>query len=211
LIENMVYKNFLLRLIFSLIFIFVYFICLTININYIFFLIFIIYALIIFEIFYYFKNYKLIPIIYVLISCIFFFNINFDNENFTIFNLFILIVITFDIFSYISGKFFGKKKLTQISPNKTFEGLLGGITTSLFFSLYVAFFFNLKLNFKLILFTVMIIIFAFIGDIIESYFKRKNNLKNSSNLIPGHGGVFDRFDSFLFSIIFYTVYTNYYL
>ncbi len=57
----------------------------------------------------------------------------------------------------------------------------------------------------------MIIISAFIGDIIESFFKRKNNLKNSSNLIPGHGGVFDRFDSFLFSIIFYTVYINSYL
>ena len=207
----MVYKNFFLRLIFSLIFIFVYLICSIINLNYIFYLILIIYTLIVFEICYYFKSYKLIPLIYVLISFIFFFNINFNKEYFTNFNLFILTVITFDVFSYISGKFFGKKKLTKISPNKTIEGLLGGIITSLFFSLYFAFILNLQLNFNLIFFIVMIIISAFIGDIIESFFKRKNNLKNSSNLIPGHGGVFDRFDSFLFSIIFYTVYINSYL
>ena len=46
---------------------------------------------------------------------------------------------------------------------------------------------------------------AFVGDIIESYFKRKNLIKNSSELIPGHGGIFDRFDSFLFSIIIYSI------
>ena len=54
----------------------------------------------------------------------------------------------------------------------------------------------------------MIIIAAFLGDLLESFFKRKNNLKDSSELIPGHGGVFDRFDSFLFSIIFYSITLN---
>ena len=54
----------------------------------------------------------------------------------------------------------------------------------------------------------MIILTAFIGDLIESFFKRKSNIKNSSEFIPGHGGVFDRFDSFVFSIIFYSVFKD---
>ena len=70
---------------------------------------------------------------------------------------------------------------------------------------------QIKIDLGLILFIFLIIITSFSGDIIESYFKRKNKLKNSSKLIPGHGGVFDRFDSFLFSIIFYTVSHNYFI
>ena len=63
-----------------------------------------------------------------------------------------------------------------------------------------------KLYYLILIFFIFIIIFsAFTGDIIESFYKRKNNLKNSSELIPGHGGFFDRFDSFLFSIIFYSI------
>ena len=65
------------------------------------------------------------------------------------------------------------------------------------------------INFSLIIFICLIILTAFIGDIIESIFKRINNLKNSSELIPGHGGLFDRFDSFLFSIIFYSISINF--
>tara|TARA_Y100000768_G_C23963505_1_gene676679 strand:+ start:918 stop:1328 length:411 start_codon:yes stop_codon:yes gene_type:complete len=131
--------------------------------------------------------------------------IDFRKEIFLNFNLFILTVITFDIFSYIVGKSFGKNKLTKISPNKTIEGLLGGIFISLFCSLLFSYIFEININTKLVIFILLNISFAFVGDIIESYFKRKNNLKNSSELIPGHGGVFDRFDSFLFSIIFYSI------
>ena len=68
--------------------------------------------------------------------------------------------------------------------------------------------YNIEISLNLYFFIILIIIFSFIGDIIESYFKRKNNLKNSSNFIPGHGGVFDRFDSFLFSIIIYSISVN---
>ena len=61
------------------------------------------------------------------------------------------------------------------------------------------------INIELMIFIFIIIISAFIGDLIESFFKRKSNLKNSSEFIPGHGGVFDRFDSFIFSIIIYSI------
>ena len=201
----MAYSNFILRLLFSSIFIIIYFFIAYINFKYVFFLILLIYLLIFIEIYLYFKIFKLLPLLYIIISFIFFITIDFRKEIFLNFNLFILTVITFDIFSYIIGKSFGKNKLTKISPNKTIEGLFGGILISLFCSLLFSFIFEILINIELIIFILLNITFAFVGDIVESYFKRKNNLKNSSELIPGHGGVFDRFDSFLFSIIFYSI------
>tara|TARA_A100001037_G_C14889609_1_gene517773 strand:- start:4 stop:627 length:624 start_codon:yes stop_codon:yes gene_type:complete len=207
----MVYKNFLLRLFFSFIFLLIYIILSFINFNYIYFLIILIYFFVFFEIFIYFKKYKIIPIIYTLISLYFFSEIKLNNTIFLSFNLFILIVILFDIFSYIIGKSFGKKKFIKISPNKTLEGFLGGLIISLFLSLLFCFFIDIKINIKIILFIILIIMTSFLGDLIESFFKRKNNLKNSSEIIPGHGGVFDRFDSFIFSIIFYSIFYQFLL
>tara|TARA_B100001057_G_scaffold441386_1_gene475977 strand:+ start:479 stop:1102 length:624 start_codon:yes stop_codon:yes gene_type:complete len=205
----MVYNNFFLRLLFSLIFISTYLICLYISIELVFYIILIIYLLVFLEILIYFKKYKLLPIIYILISFIFFMTMDIKNENYLSFNLFIIIIITFDIFSYIFGKYLGKKKLIKISPNKTYEGLLGGILMSLIFSLFFSYLSDIIINQLLISYISLIILCAFIGDLIESFFKRKNDLKNSSELIPGHGGVFDRFDSFLFSIIFYSIFYNF--
>ncbi len=204
----MVYNNFFLRLVFSFIFISLYFISAIINFKLVYYLIFLIYFVILIEIYFYFKTYKLFPIIYILISFLFFITIEFNSETFLNFNLFIIIVITFDIFSYIIGKKFGKNKLIKISPNKTYEGLIGGILASLFSSLLYLFLFNINYNLEKILFILLIIFSSLFGDLIESYFKRINNLKNSSEFIPGHGGVFDRFDSFLFSIIIYALSIN---
>ena len=204
----MVYNNFLLRLLFSTFFISIYTFFAYTNFKYVYYLIILIYILILIEIYLYFKLYKLFPIFYILISLIFFIKIEFDKLIILNFNLFILTVISFDIFSYIIGKTFGKNKLTKISPNKTYEGLFGGSLISFSLSLLFAFIFEINVNINLIFYILLIILFAFIGDIIESYFKRKNNLKNSSEFIPGHGGVFDRFDSFLFSIIIYSISIN---
>ena len=201
----MAYNNFLLRLLFSFFFIFVYLIFSYIKFEYIFYLILLIYILVIFEIYLYFKIYKLFPILYLLISFLFFIMIDFDKIIILNFNFFILIVISFDIFSYFIGKTFGKNNFTKISPNKTYEGLFGGALSSIFLALIFAFIFGITVNMELIFYIFLIISFAFVGDIIESFFKRKNNLKNSSEFIPGHGGVFDRFDSFLFSIIIYSI------
>ena len=204
----MVYNNIFLRILFSTIFILVYFLCLYINFQFFFYLIFLIYFFIFIEIYIYFNKYKLIPLIYILISLTFFINIDFSKDIFLNFNLFILTVITFDIFSYIIGKIFGRKKLTKISPNKTYEGLIGGMLISFSISLLFSLILKIFINIELLIFIFFIILSSFVGDIIESYFKRKNNIKNSSEFIPGHGGVFDRFDSFLFSIIFYSVSIN---
>ena len=204
----MVYNNFILRLLFSIIFISIYLIFSYINFQYVFYLIFLIYLLIFFEIFFYFKKFKLFPIIYILISFIFFLNIDFSNNIFLHFNLFILVVVSLDIFSYIFGKKFGKTKLIRISPNKTYEGLLGGALTSFILGLLFSYYLDININTELIIFILFVILNSFIGDIIESFFKRKNNLKNSSEFIPGHGGVFDRFDSFIFSIMYYSITIN---
>ena len=205
----MVYNNFILRLFFSSFFIILYTIFLYISFDLVFYFILIIYLLILIEIYLYFKIYKILPIIYLLISFLFFIKIDFSKIIYLDFNLFILTVISFDIFSYIAGKSFGKNKLTIISPNKTYEGFIGGLLSSFLISLLFLFINNATLNIELIFYLLLVIISAFIGDIIESFFKRKNNLKNSSNFIPGHGGVFDRFDSFLFSIIIYSVSTSF--
>ena len=71
--------------------------------------------------------------------------------------------------------------------------------------LLYSYIFKIDLNINLILFIIIIVISSFIGDVIESYFKRTNNIKNSSSFLPGHGGFFDRFDSFILTIIVYNV------
>ena len=204
----MVYNNFILRLFFSAFFIFIYFIFAYINFEFVFYLVLLIYIFILIEIYINFNLYKYLPIIYLLISFIFFVLIDFGEIKIINFNLFILAVISFDIFSYVIGKSLGKNKLTRISPNKTYEGLFGGAFLSFLFCLIFAIFFDIIVNLEFIFYLLLIILSSFIGDIIESYFKRRNNIKNSSELIPGHGGVFDRFDSFLFSIIIYSIFIN---
>ena len=205
----MVYKNFLLRCFFALIFLSIYFFVSFVNFSLIFYFILLIYFIIILEILIYFKRFKFLPIIYITLSLICFFSIDFKNLNILYFNLLILIIITFDIFSYIIGKVIGKTKLINISPKKTIEGLVGGIFASISFAIIFSYYFGILINIQLFTYIFLVIFSALSGDLIESYFKRKNDLKNSSNLIPGHGGVFDRFDSFLFFIIVYSIFISF--
>ena len=209
LIENMVYKNFTSRLLFSFLFIIIYISIIIYKFDLIFYLILLIYALISIEVFLNFKKFKLLPFVYIFFSCTFFLTIDFNANNYNSFNLFIFIVILFDSSSYLVGKIFGKNKLISISPNKTAEGLIGGILLSFFLSFIFADILGFIIDIRFLSFLILIILCAFVGDIIESYFKRINDLKNSSDLIPGHGGIFDRFDSFLFSIIFYSISVNF--
>ena len=207
--ENMVYKNFLLRFLFAVVILSIYFIISYIDFKLVFYSILLIYLIIVLEIIIYFKTYKFIPIFYIAFSFIFFFNIDFKALNIADFNLLLIIIITFDIFSYFFGKAIGKTKLINISPKKTIEGLVGGTIASSLFAIIFSYYFEILINIQLFIYIVLIIFSSLSGDLIESYFKRKNNLKNSSNIIPGHGGVFDRFDSFLFSIIVYSIFVSF--
>lgn len=108
-----------------------------------------------------------------------------------------LILSIFDAFSQVTGQLWGKTIiLPKISPNKTLEGLMGGACIAI----AGAFLLN-KLyggtRIGLVFLTVGIVIFAFLGDLAASYYKRKYKVKNFNNLIPGHGGFLDRFDSLI--------------
>jgi phosphatidate cytidylyltransferase len=106
-----------------------------------------------------------------------------------------LTVAIFDSFSQITGQLFGRRKLLpKISPKKTTEGLAGGILVALPTSLLIASLTGTAPG-KTLLLATGIILFSFAGDIMASYYKRQFGVKDFSRLIPGHGGVLDRFDS----------------
>ena len=126
----------------------------------------------------------------------------------------IFIIITIislcDIFAYLTGKRFGKHKIfPKISPNKTIEGYIGGAFCSLFLIIITFLHYNLK-DLSLILYVIIIIISSFVGDLYVSFFKRKSNIKDLGTLFPGHGGVLDRIDGWLFSfpLSFLIIYFN---
>jgi phosphatidate cytidylyltransferase len=108
-----------------------------------------------------------------------------------------LIIAIFDGFSQVSGQLLGRTKLfPKISPNKTVEGLIGGslvavLSAFVFKNLFTA------SSLKAIILAAVVVVFAFLGDTAKSLYKRKYNVKDFSNLIPGHGGFLDRFDSLI--------------
>ena len=116
-----------------------------------------------------------------------------------------LIVFTFDTFALTFGKLFGTHKLIpSISPNKTWEGVIGGTISSLILSTFL-FYFDL-INFVTsipiyYILTLSIVVAAQLGDISISRIKRMSNLKDTSSILPGHGGILDRLDSILFSLL----------
>jgi phosphatidate cytidylyltransferase len=117
-----------------------------------------------------------------------------------ILSLFVL-TWTFDTFAYIAGVRFGKHKIMPtVSPNKSWEGFFGGfIFTVIAAYLTVNYFSEIELN-HIIAISLLIPFTATIGDFIESYYKRKAEVKDSGNFIPGHGGMLDRMDAFMITI-----------
>jgi phosphatidate cytidylyltransferase len=126
---------------------------------------------------------------------------NFEEFNLTFLWLIILTWLS-DIGGYIFGKLFGGPKLTQISPNKTWAGAIGSIILSQFAFLIFFLNSNYKFNIIIIFMQLFFSIIGQFGDILMSYVKRKNNKKDTSNFIPGHGGFLDRVDGLIWIIIF---------
>ena len=127
--------------------------------------------------------------------------------------LFLLLLgcIGSDLGGYIFGKIFKGPKLTKISPNKTYAGAIGSIVfTSLIF-LSFSFYFSIHPYTKIFILAVVTSIFCQLGDLFVSFLKRKANVKDTGNILPGHGGILDRLDGifvgvplgFLIFILFY--------
>tara|TARA_B110001454_G_C12463768_1_gene327348 strand:- start:56 stop:496 length:441 start_codon:yes stop_codon:yes gene_type:complete len=111
------------------------------------------------------------------------------------------ICICSDVGGLIFGKAFKGKKLTKISPNKTISGSIGSFILSLFLvPLFYYFFTQFNNLFNLIILAIIVSFTCQLGDLFISYLKRKAKVKDTSDLLPGHGGLLDRIDGMLFAV-----------
>jgi len=181
--------------------------------NYLILLLILFYFLSIYEIIKNTKNklFIFLASVLLILSFYFFYFLRGDTKYSLIVLLWIL-TSTFlsDIGGYTFGKIFKGKKLTKISPNKTYSGAIGSVILSclslpLINSFQVFFFNKLLVNFLELNFFILTILISFVcqlGDLFVSFLKRKIKIKNISNILPGHGGILDRIDGLIFVLIF---------
>ena len=126
--------------------------------------------------------------------------------------VFFILAVTFagDTFSFYSGRLLGRHKLTQISPGKTWEGALGGLTANLVSAGVFGYLLFPSLSIiSIMVLGIVIGISGQVGDLAESMLKRISNIKDSGKILPGHGGILDRIDSLLFAIPALYIYLTY--
>ena len=145
--------------------------------------------------------YKALSLLYLSILVYFLFSIESYYVNLKIYLMYsVLVAIVSDIGGLVFGKIFKGKKLTKISPNKTISGSIGSFVFSL---LLIPFFYQELINYNILslfLITIIISLTSQLGDLFISYLKRKAKIKNTSDILPGHGGFLDRIDSIIFAI-----------
>lgn len=117
---------------------------------------------------------------------------------------FFLLVWSSDTFAYLSGISFGKHRLYErISPKKSWEGSIGGAIATVIIAWIFGYYSGIFTPWVWVVIALIIVITATLGDLIESMLKRQSNVKDSGSIMPGHGGILDRFDAAIFSIPFY--------
>ena len=146
------------------------------------------------------KSYSILGVFFLIISfySIYKLRINTYDDY-----LFLFFVITVCISTDIGGYFFGKTlkgpKLTKISPNKTYAGMIGSFLFSLIFSIiFINFVLDENLYLNWLILIILLSSISQFGDIIISYFKRVSKIKDTGKIIPGHGGLLDRIDGMIF-------------
>ena len=169
------------------------------------FIIFLLISVFFNSIFLFYKKAKLISFIISNIIILSFFSligILNSRNGLYIFLYAVILVSTMDIFAYLGGKLFGKKKIIPfVSKGKTFEGTITGLISTIIISYFIKDLIDSNIIYSLIN-GFFIGVLAFSGDLLESFFKRKIGVKDSGKLIPGHGGLMDRFDGYFLVIPF---------
>jgi phosphatidate cytidylyltransferase len=160
------------------------------------------------------KNYKIIGFIFLSFSFYSIYKLrnDFDGEYLVIL-IITLICVSTDIGGYVFGKIFKGPKLTKLSPNKTFAGMIGGFflsfTSVIFYFKYLTLSNSIEYSQNIIVLIFLISSVSQIGDIVISYFKRESKIKDTGKIIPGHGGLLDRIDGMVFAFPFsYIILSN---
>ena len=152
---------------------------------------------------------------YLVGSLVILFSIPTINEEYNPYYLFYFLILMWvsDSSAYIFGINFGKRPLLKsVSPKKSIEGFVGGLTMSIIFSILLHTVVDLNLNLsQWILIGILISSTGAIGDLVQSQFKREAGVKDSGNWLPGHGGLYDRMDSIIFTSPFVYLILKYYL
>ena len=136
-----------------------------------------------------------------------FFNllITIRNVNVNVLIYLLSISILTDTFAYAVGMLIGKHKITKISPNKSWEGFFAGLIGGSICGMIVYASLVAKLDIKIALVTILLSIVGQLGDLFYSKVKRENEIKDFSNIMPGHGGILDRVDSLSFIVFVYII------
>ncbi|HLG34427.1 MAG TPA: phosphatidate cytidylyltransferase [Bacteroidia bacterium] len=153
-------------------------------------------------------------LVYITVPLIMFMAIPFNVTPFHSYQSYILIgyfaiLWTSDTFAYLIGTWLGKHRLFErISPKKSWEGVIGGLVFALIAAYILSIYFTRFTAGQWMLIALVIVVTGVIGDLVESMFKRSIQVKDTGHLLPGHGGILDRFDALLFSapFVFVTVY-----
>ena len=153
------------------------------------------------------KNYNIFGFIYIIASFYIIYLLrNYSDDKYLFFLLILIICISTDIGGYVFGKVFKGPKLTKISPNKTYAGMIGAFLLSIFTATFFLNYYDYYLidrfeilNIYNFIFIIFISFVSQCGDILISFFKRRSKIKNSGKIIPGHGGLLDRIDGMIFA------------